>query len=258
MKMRSFLLCAVCIVLLTMCKKDDESPSQKANFDFSAADAHKNRKMFTYYGNTDYDEYSDAVLLTEATGDQWGGAFYKLKQDISRGFEAEFEFSVTYPAGIIDCQNYRGGDGFAFILIASSDITVGGGGGLGYSGTSNSLAVEIDTWCNSNLGDANGNHVSVHSGGAGPNSSSEQYSLGSVTNIVNVSDGNKHKLGIFYSAKTITIYLDGSEILKSENGTFDIAKILQMENNQAYIGLTATTGSAYERHNIHRFKLKVF
>lgn len=254
--MRSFLIGLSSIIFFCACSKKDETPTTKANFEFTASEASKNSNLFNYYGSTTYDAATNAILITESYNSEYGGAFYKFKQDISVGFELEFDFSITRTNGILDCNNYSGGDGMALVLIAGSAITVSGGGGLGYSGTPNSLAFEIDTWCNGTLNDPNGNHISLHTGKSGYNGADESYSIGIAENLPNMSDGYVHTLQITYRDKTLKVYLDSKVILSSNAGKFDMANILTMTDNQVYVGFTASTGSAYERHNLHRYKFR--
>ena len=74
----------------------------------------------------------------------------------------------------MDSLGNIGADGFTFVIQNSDSSLFGGGGssalgstggGLGYAGIPNSLAVEFDTWFNPVLGDPNGNHISVHTAG---------------------------------------------------------------------------------------------
>jgi lectin family protein len=254
--MKSFLMVLGSLLFFCMCSKKDDTPTTKANFEFTAKDASKNSNLFNYYSGTTYDATTQAILLTDAYTSEYGGAFYKFKQDISVGFELEFDFSITRAGGILDCNNHSGGDGMALVLIAQNTITISSGGGLGYSGTPNCLAFEIDTWCNGTLKDPNGNHISMHTGKSGYNDADESYGIGMAENLPDMSDGYIHTLQVTYRDKTLKVYLDKKVILYSNTGKFDMANILTMTDNQVYIGFTASTGSAYERHNLHRFKFR--
>jgi hypothetical protein len=247
-----------CLFLFCMCDKNEVAPlSTKANFELTAKQASENAGLFSYYGNTRYDDPTSTVMLTKAVTSDYGGAFYKFKQDVSKGFEVEFDFSITDKGGILDCNSNSGGDGLAFLLLAGDKITVATGGGLGYDTTPNCLAFEIDTWCNAGLNDPNGNHISIHTGKGGANSANESYSIGRASNLPDMSNGSIHTLRILYEAKTISVYLNGARILYSKDGDFDMGKYLTMVDNLVFMGFTSSTGNAYERHNIHRFKLKV-
>lgn len=77
----------------------------------------------------------------------------------------------------------RGADGFAFVIRGEDTATHGtGGGGIGYEGLNNSLAVEFDTWHNPQIEPsmAGVSHVSVHTQGTGNNSAKMQSSVASI------------------------------------------------------------------------------
>jgi len=83
---------------------------------------------------------------------------------LSRSFSEEIR-TRSYTA----CTT-QAADGFALVLYdapaAPSSATVGGGGGgLGYAGLPNSVAVEFDTMSNPSLGDPAVAHVAVISRG---------------------------------------------------------------------------------------------
>ena len=254
MKLRPILILS--LLVFFACSKNQDASSTKANFDFTASQANSHSDLFSYYGSTLYDPSTQIVEITTASPSAYGGAFYKFKQDITNGFDTELDFSITRQGGIFDCNDDWGGDGLALVLLAGDKITVSSGGSLGYSGTMNSLAVEIDTWCNGSLGDPNGNHISIHTNYEYANDASEDYSIGRTTNIPDLSDESIHTLRVLYQNETLAIYVDKTVVLQSKTGAFDLNEILKMNNKQVYIGLTASTGSAYERHNVHRFKLK--
>ena len=107
---------------------------------------------------------------------QVGTSYFNLQQPVAAGFTTWFEFQMHSP--IACCTP---GDGVAFIIQNSNmtDSTMGAsgagltalgagngttGGGMGYAGINNSLAIEFDI--KSNDWDPNSNHVAVQSCGA--------------------------------------------------------------------------------------------
>jgi hypothetical protein len=77
-----------------------------------------------------------------------------------RSWFAFFQFRFTNAGGISPA------DGIAFVLQTVNNNVGGAGGGLGYVGIANSVAVEFDTFNNGPaFGDPNGNHVAIDTGG---------------------------------------------------------------------------------------------
>ena len=115
-------------------------------------------------------------------------------------------------------------DGFAFVLydpVAMNASVVGaGGGGLGYAGLPNSVAVEFDTMGDPSLDEPAVAHVAVLSRGvraaapvarfrlrlltllassqALPNDPSHQYRLGVATDVPAFTDGKEHTVRVNY------------------------------------------------------------
>ncbi|MGB8889737.1 MAG: L-type lectin-domain containing protein [Candidatus Korobacteraceae bacterium] len=119
--------------------------------------------------------YGSQVVLRLTDGNQYPAetstAYFDLPQRVDLGFTTWFKFKIHNPTA---CCNP--GDGFAFIIQNSNatDPTQGasgsgltavgaGGGGLGYSGINNSLAIEFDIF--DDPWDPNSNHVAIQSCG---------------------------------------------------------------------------------------------
>ncbi len=141
------------------------------------------------------------------------------------GWETGFTFQLTDPSrqctqvkdATFGAASHRactvaGGDGLAFVLHgdarAGSGALGAGGGGLGYSGLTNALAVEFDTWYNaegassaSASGDLPYDHVAVQAAPALPGA---QVTAGTLTRIsgpplrADLGDGLLHTVRIVY------------------------------------------------------------
>jgi hypothetical protein len=125
------------------------------------------------------------------------------------------------------------------------------GGGGGAPGIPRSLAVEFDTYQNTELdwGDPNGNHVSVHTGGTAANSAKEAYSLGSTISIPNLSDGLVHQVTIDYHDGQLQVYVDDSGSPRLTIAV-NLAAILSLQDGHAWVGFTSATGGEWERHAV--------
>ena len=182
-----------------------------------------------------------------ANGDA-GSAWYTTQQPVTGGFSTTFHFQITQPQGINDDDGNNGGDGFAFGIQNSSGTALGAtGGGMGYGGITNSVAVEFDTFRNALIGDPNGNHISIHTGGTAANSNLEDHSLGIATNLPNMSDGNIHTAGILYQPGTMTVSLDGADVLTVP---LNLSTNLNLNSGNAWMGFTAAFSGASENHDV--------
>jgi hypothetical protein len=143
------------------------------------------------------------LRLTDTGRNEAGSAWFTTKQSIQGDFESSFQFQLAEPYG----------DGFAFVIQNSGSAALGlAGGYLGFSGISDSLAVEFDT--QQNIGspwtDPSDNHVSVQTRGTLPNSADPQYSLGDTSQIPIMKDGNVHDVSITYIGGVLRVYMDDS------------------------------------------------
>jgi subtilisin family serine protease len=191
------------------------------------------------------------LRLTPAEGGRVGAAWYTVEKPLVAGyFETTFQFHLH--AGS-DSGGIGGSDGFAFVIQNSSPLELrGGGGGLGYVGMPNSVAIEFDTFRNSELNDPSESHISVHTGGTGSNGSHESFSLGARS--APLDDGQVHTARITYSPGVLSVYLDDltSPILTVQ---LDLADALQLDTGRAWVGFTAATGGGYQNHDILNWSL---
>src|ERR671915_94931 len=195
----------------------------------------------------------DRLRLTADQEGQTGAAWLPAKQSVQGGFEGTFQWQISR-TGQAD-----GADGFAFVIQNASGLALGeGGGGIGYSGIANSLAVEFDTLHNppeefgGELGDPNDNHISVQSRGTLPNSANPTFSLGSTTTVPLLADGNVHRAKVAYVPGTLTIFLD--DLTKPVlTVPVDLGTTLSLDNGEAWIGFTAATGGRSQAHDILSF-----
>jgi uncharacterized repeat protein (TIGR01451 family) len=200
------------------------------------------------------------LRLTPARTGQAGGAWLTDPMPISGGFATTFDLQITGPGGFVDSIGQRGADGLAFVIQNSSLAALGGSGqDLGYAGIRNSLAIEFDTWWNPDLDDLNGNHVSVHTNGSGPNSANEHFSLpvpgGRPANVPDLKDGAVHHVAISYRQGILSIFIDDRQMILIY---INLAATLNLDAGRAWVGFTAATGAAYENHDVLTWQLSSY
>ena len=170
------------------------------------------------------------------------------------GFSTFFMFRLSQPGGMVDIDGVPGGDGIAFLIQSAGYLYGTAGGGLGYEGIPNSLAVEFDTWDNGpqngTPGDINGNHVAINSNGA----ANDPISV-PVTDPLN--NGQIWYVWIDYDGLSQDL-----EVRLSETPVRPLTNLLSTPVNlpailgttNAFVGFTAATGAAYEEQDILAWK----
>jgi len=196
------------------------------------------------------------LVLTESSNFLAGAAWRLPAVKLPPKFKAAFDFAVSEPMGLGPA------DGFAFVIQGFSPDALGGlGGGLGYTGMPNSVAVEFDTWANSasdfgsptSVADPAVPHISIHTRGPQPNDVDEQYSLGASTDVPFLSDGTRHSVVIRYKRHMLSVTLDGQPKLRVP---INLRERLEFRNRCVWFGFTAATGGGTERHEILSYRLK--
>ncbi|MCK6446755.1 MAG: hypothetical protein L6Q99_10220 [Planctomycetes bacterium] len=196
----------------------------------------------------DASQVGDVLRVVPGIYDQTGAAWFLAQQPLAGGFDTRFRFrlSGTNPAA----------DGFAFVLQNDAPTAMGSYGGfLGYSagfgqggvpcggsdGVAFGVAIEFDTWFNSEFVDPHGTHVSIHTRGEQTNCAHEQFSLGSTASVPEFLDGAIHEARIVYSPGTLSVFVDdlGAPVLSI---ALDLAAHPWLANG--WVGFTAGTYSA--------------
>jgi len=191
--------------------------------------------------NSNSAQFGNELQITTNSQNRVGSVWYTTKQLIQEGFQTTFQFQIT------DLIN-SGGDGFAFVIQNNSISTLGyGGSGLGYSGIYNSLAIEFDTYKNSD--EPNDNHISIQTNGTGPNNPAQAYSIGSISTISKLSDTLVHTAKIEYVPGTMSVFLDNitTPVLTT---SVNLSTTLSLDNGRAFVGFTSATGQDSEYHDL--------
>ena len=163
------------------------------------------------------DDCGVRLRLTPARPSATSSVFRLEAAPVLAGFETGFTFQVTAHSractlvkdrafGVRSHQScsVHGGDGFAFVVHNDGAGSAAlGGGGMGYGGLSNALAVEFDTWYNPEpaVADSIFDHVSIQAsppGGEGVVTMGADTRLGQLRRA-NIGDGLIHAVRIVYS-----------------------------------------------------------
>ena len=208
----------------------------------------------------------DYIRLTYANTSQAGAICHEKPVLVGNGFITEFSFRMSSGDNVnTDDGSLPGADGLAFVIQNNEDIQMGlYGGGIGYHGIENALAVEFDLFQNNSkqiidFKDPNGNHASIQK-----SVDNKVSALHSSWNTVEInedipllkSDGTIYYAKIEYNIEpnVMSVYLDDTGelddpvIVAGGVKLNDIINLLQ--DQKAFVGITSATGNAYQIHDL--------
>lgn len=196
------------------------------------------------------------VRVTPDAPNQTGAFWHDTAMPVLGGFDTTFTFRITPP--VVG----RIAEGMAFVIQNSAQGASALGGGvwaLGYGSNGapsirNALAIElVDTYLDPFLGDTSNNEISVHTGGTSGCEEDESASIGRVTPLINVGNGQIHTARILYVPGTLQIFVNNltTPVLtvpydfqtgaRRLNGTQ--VGGLDLPNATAFLGFTSATGA---------------
>jgi len=219
---------------------------------------------------------TQAIRLTDALTNQ-SGSFYcgnYVSLANNRSFSTMFTFNITNPGGV----GPSGADGIVFVINTNTNNLGALGGGMGYSGVTNSLGVEFDTWDNSSdYGDSglSQNHVAININGdtMHPIAKIKEVDIeklyGVPAGTFNFGNGTSNGNSAPKSGKekTYTAWIDYDGITKnlsvrvSADSTVRPAKAILTQSinlsssttlttDKVFAGFTGATGGAYSKEYI--------
>jgi Bacterial lectin len=244
------------------------------------------------------------LQLTSSGADQVGSAWYTNPSgqiegapatlSLASGFTTTFTFAFTNP-GTNCCA--PGADGIAFVVQNGSfsgynnDTTSGAGalgpndglgGEIGFTGLTNSVAVEFDTFCNGEYADTcaspasptSADQVTIESCGTAANTVTHgtvcqfgTIDLSRLESPIYIGDANTHTAQIQYvppttagtcssgstlgtaGCGTLTVIVDGQTVL-TEAFNLGIINGYQDQTDAAFVGFTGATGGSWETQDI--------
>ena len=202
------------------------------------------------------------IRLTPSESMTTGSAWSKQLFNIKNGFTSEFSFRMSNGVNGFDDGSPAGADGISFVIQNTDTFAIGSfGGGIGFEGISNSIAIEFDTFKNpeSPYNDENGSHIAVFCNGRKPNVANHKSkaNLATTSNIpILKADSTVYYAKIEYNIEPgmLKIYFDTTN--KFINPVIELTNIkldslLDLSNGfNAYAGFTSATGSSREIHDI--------
>ncbi len=171
------------------------------------------------------------LQLTSADNDEATGAFCVAPQGVEF-FEAEFEYQLlagTSPPA----------DGVAFVIQNVGPSALGGaGGGRGYTGVADSVAVSLNLWQDRSDVDAGLNGA---------------FGDRFPTDPVNLRNGNPHKVHISYDGVTLGVGVEDVVTGDVFETSWNVDVPAAVGDTAAYVGFTGGTGAANADQRIRGF-----
>lgn len=203
------------------------------------------------------------LRLTSAVPWVAGAAWLPDKKPVAGGFEFTFRFQITAGGGAGD-----GADGFAFVLQNAGPDAVAGRGaaggfalGDGYGdpskpGIPRSIAVFFDTFRNREAGDPSDNYVAISTNGPLRDMKWPPNRLGLSRKLkVHLKDGRVHSAIIRFEPPVMSVSIDGGEPVVRV--PVDLTTVID-PSGFAWAGMTASTGSGFENHDILEWRFTPF
>jgi fibronectin type 3 domain-containing protein len=190
--------------------------------------------LFTFNGSPRIS--GSSLLLTDGSLAQNGSVYFDTAQNISN-FSTQFQFQTT--------GSWPLADGFTFIIQNAGLNAVGGsGGGLGYTGILNSVAIKFDIYDNAGEGtDSTG----VYSNGAVPQ---QNNSIDLSASGFNLRSYDPSTCSLSYDGTTLTETLTDLITAATVTETYVINIPQLVGGNTAFVGFTASDGSITSVQNV--------
>ena len=177
---------------------------------------------------------SNSLLqVTNGGSNQGGSAWFNSAQNVTQ-FTNDFAFQLVNPDA----------DGITFTIQNSSLTALGGsGGGLGYAGIGNSVAVKFDLYNNSGEGVGS---IGLYQNGALPTTPASDPSISGI----NLHSGDRFSVHMSYNGATLAMSITDGTTGAVYNTSWPINIPQVVGSNTAYVGFTGATGGLTAVQNI--------
>jgi Legume lectin domain/Bacterial lectin len=180
-------------------------------------------------------EDGDAMLLADAPY-QAGSVYAPSPVDV-RGFTTSFRFRVG------DMPSWYFGDGLTFVFQNAGPTAVGvAGGGLGYEGIGQSVAVKFDLVDNAGEGT---DSVGVFTGGAAPTVPADTFVPDPSNSGLKFNNGQVFQADLSYSGGILLLNVRDTVSGQQFTKTYKVNIPAAVGGPTAYVGFTAGTGELF-------------
>lgn len=232
----------------------DGTTSDTADFTWTVQPPTFSREFATFAGATGLTINGNAAISSAAlrlasnVGNQVGSAF--LSNPLTIGPDTSFTTRWVFRVhGTAD-----GADGLTFTIQGVGANAIGAaGGGIGYDGLGQSLAVEVDNYAGAT--DPNANHLGILSNG------SVGTHLATFTPGWDLENAASHTVWVEYDGPANQLRVYAAQGVVAERpaspvmaATVDLPTLV---GSQAWFGFTAATGGAFNNHDIEAWNLSV-
>ena len=203
-------------------------------------------------------EAGTRLRVTPSTGGQSGAGYSTTPITLGAGatFSTTFQFQFTDTGGIDPA------DGITFVLAANPSGLGIGGGGIGYQGVPNSVAIEFDTYNNGGA-DVSSNHVAIDVNGVLTNTATANpYGVAtcefpsSYLSLGCMSNGDIWTAVISYNGTNLTVSVrDAANAAQTVINSFPINIAASLGTLNAFVGFTGGTGAGFEKQDILNLQL---
>ena len=216
-----------------------------------------NQDLISFVGQSE--DAGAHALLNRMETHSAGAIWFKDQFKISAGFVTEFSFRLNDGSdnGAPD-GSPEGGNGLAVVIQGMSETPLGlPGAGLGYDQMVNGLAIEFDTYSDQSHSDPDLNHIAVQKGDGYALRSVHQAPFNVGWASVGVpdfrADGTVYYGRVEYFNGKLQVWVNDTQMFDepSLSINIDIGNALTFRtNDMAWIGITGSTGTAIQSHEI--------
>jgi fibronectin type 3 domain-containing protein len=177
------------------------------------------------------------LQLTDGNTNEAGSAFTKVALDVAK-FSTQFNFQLTNPNA----------DGFAFVIQGMGANALGAnGGGLGYAGINNSVALKFDLFDNAGEGS---NSTGVYLNGASPTVPAVDLTGSGI----DLHSGHVFKVALTYDGSTLAETITDLTTKASVIETYTVDIVAALGGQAGYVGFTGGTSGQTATQSILSWK----